>query len=124
MRNIALRRGQRRFRENLLSVYGRQCCVTGTGSEAVLEAAHIQPYSSEGTDELRNGLLLRSDIHVFFDLNLLSIDPATEKDFCSKQIRRVPPYDQLHGKKASFPRGIERRPDFDTLKAHFDGTRD
>jgi hypothetical protein len=41
----------------------------------VLEAAHIKPYRGEQDNHPENGLLLRSDIHTLFDLDLLGIDP-------------------------------------------------
>ena len=45
--------------------------------EAVLEAAHIRPYVGPHTNSLRNGLLLRADIHTLFNLRLLSIEPKS-----------------------------------------------
>jgi len=41
----------------------------------VLEAAHIKPYRGEKDNHPKNGLLLRSDIHTLFDLDLLGIEP-------------------------------------------------
>jgi predicted restriction endonuclease len=40
----------------------------------VLEAAHIFPYRGPQTNHVTNGLLLRADLHVLFDLGLLRID--------------------------------------------------
>ena len=76
-RAIIQRRGQRPFRQGLLAAYGGRCQVTQYTGEPALEAAHIYPYSEGGeyTNDLRNGLLLRSDIHTLFDLNLLKISP-------------------------------------------------
>lgn len=70
---IAVRRGQGRFRTDLIAAYKR-CAVTGTATESVLEAAHISPYRGDASNDVRNGLLLRSDIHTLFDLFLLAID--------------------------------------------------
>ena len=42
----------------------------------VVEAAHIWPYSGEEDNHPANGLLLRTDIHTLFDLELMGIDPA------------------------------------------------
>jgi hypothetical protein len=122
-RSIALRRGQQRFRNNLLWAYGGQCCVTGTASKQVLEAAHIQPYADSGTNSAKNGLLLRSDIHVLFDLNLLSIDPKRRVVFCSKKLRTKAAYAWVHGRKVHFPVRTEFSPDLKLLKKHFDLTR-
>ncbi len=71
---IRIRRGQADFRKRLLEVYDGRCIVTGTAMPELLEAAHIIPHS-EGKDYTGgNGLLLRSDIHTLYDLQLLSID--------------------------------------------------
>lgn len=74
-RQIRERRGQREFRDALLKRYGGRCLVTGCKVLAVLEAAHINPYRGEQDNHTENGLLLRSDIHTLFDLNLLGIEP-------------------------------------------------
>jgi hypothetical protein len=75
-RQIKERRGQRRFRDALRGRYGDLCLVTGSKCLAVLEAAHICPYKGENDNDPTNGLLLRSDIHTLFDLDLLGIEPA------------------------------------------------
>ena len=38
-----------------------------------LEAAHIKPYNDSGPHDVRNGLLLRSDIHKLFDTGYVTI---------------------------------------------------
>lgn len=70
-----VRKGQGKFRANLLRAYGQRCCISGHGPEEVLEAVHILPHSATGLNELDNGLLLRSDLHHLFDQRLLEIDP-------------------------------------------------
>lgn len=76
-RSIISRRGQWSFRQGLLAAYSNRCQVTQYTGEQALEAAHIYPYSEGGeyTNDLRNGLLLRADIHVLFDLGLLKVTP-------------------------------------------------
>ena len=72
-----VRRGQPKFRANLLEAYGNRCSVMGHGPEEVLEAVHIIPHAQSGVNELDNGLLLRSDLHHLFDSHILGIDPQT-----------------------------------------------
>ncbi|QMW68436.1 HNH endonuclease [Mumia sp. ZJ1417] len=72
---IAQRRGQRSFRNALLVAYGRTCAVTRTSVEPVLEAAHISPWRGDHSNDVRNGLLLRADIHTLFDLHRLTVVP-------------------------------------------------
>jgi hypothetical protein len=74
-RQIRERRGQQKFRDGLRKRYGNRCLVTGSELLAVLEAAHICPYRGEDDNDPQNGLLLRSDIHTLFDLDLLGIEP-------------------------------------------------
>lgn len=70
---IRVRRGQSAFRSRLLSAYQRRCAVTGSSTEDVLEAAHIHPYRGDHTNIVQNGLLLRADIHLLFDLQQLTV---------------------------------------------------
>jgi hypothetical protein len=74
-RQIRERRGQQLFREELRRTHGDKCMATGCTVLAVLEAAHIKPYRGENDNHPENGLLLRSDIHTLFDLDLLGIEP-------------------------------------------------
>lgn len=74
-RQIRERRGQQHFRDALRKRYGNRCLVTGCEILAVLEAAHIRPYRGANDNHPENGLLLRSDIHTLFDLDLLGIEP-------------------------------------------------
>lgn len=79
LREISLRRGQRRFRETLIRRYGAACQVSGCDIAEIIEAAHIDPYSESEDNGVGNGLLLRSDLHALFDLGLLGIEPDTLK---------------------------------------------
>lgn len=72
---IPTRRGQQRFRHALLDAYDGRCAISGCAVGAVLEAAHISPYRGAHTNDVRNGLLLRSDLHTLFDLHLLTVLP-------------------------------------------------
>lgn len=69
IREVAVRRGQREFRTALLRAYRGRCAVTGSTVESVLEAAHIEPYREQQHHQVRNGILLRADLHTLFDLH-------------------------------------------------------
>jgi putative restriction endonuclease len=71
---IVQREGQPKFRNDLLIAYGYACAVTNCNLVEVLEAAHILPFMGILTNNIQNGLLLRSDIHTLFDKGLLAID--------------------------------------------------
>lgn len=69
------RLGQGGFRVSVMDAYGRACAVTTEHSLPVLDAAHIRPYADHGDHDVRNGLLLRSDIHRLFDRGYVTVTP-------------------------------------------------
>ena len=75
-RELLERPYQSRFRESILEIYNSKCLITGVNIEAVLEAAHIIPIAYDGTDQIDNGICLRSDIHRLFDTGHLRIFPS------------------------------------------------
>lgn len=75
-RAIKQRRGQKNFRNMLLASMA-VCAVTGCTLVDILEAAHIDAYRNDNHNNIKNGILLRSDIHTLFDLHLLAINPIT-----------------------------------------------
>ena len=70
------RLGQGAFRVLVTDAYLRRCAVTGEKTLPVLEAAHIKPYALEGPHSVRNGILLRSDLHKLFDLGYITVTPT------------------------------------------------
>lgn len=69
------RLGQGGFRVSVTDAYCRACAVTTEHSLPVLDAAHIRPFGEGGEHEIRNGILLRADIHRLFDLGLVTVTP-------------------------------------------------
>lgn len=76
LREISLRRGQKRFRDRLIKRYGCVCQICNCVVPELIEAAHVLPYAQTGDNSAGNGLLLRSDLHTLFDLALLAIHPT------------------------------------------------
>lgn len=76
LREVNQRRGQAKFRKRLITRYGAVCQISGCTFPALIEAAHIRPYAETNDNGAHNGLLLRSDLHTLFDLDLLAIDPS------------------------------------------------
>lgn len=72
-----IRKGQLKFRNNLLEIYNNSCAISDCNVINALEAAHIQKHSVSGINSTSNGILLRSDLHKLFDSNLLKINPNT-----------------------------------------------
>lgn len=77
LRAIRARRGQAKFRSALIERHGPQCMMSGCTLMEIVEAAHIWPYRGDEDNAPSNGLLLRSDVHTLFDLDLVGIDPDT-----------------------------------------------
>lgn len=94
---VRLRRGQSSFRNALIERYGATCMVTGCDVRAVIEAAHIKPYRGDSDHHVSNGLLLRSDIHTLFDLNLVGVDPTSMRIVLHPALQRTP-YGEYEGK--------------------------
>jgi putative restriction endonuclease len=88
----------------------------------VLEAAHILPFAEHGPNEVRNGLLLRSDFHKLFDIGLVTVTPELSIEI-SPQIREEwvngKAYYRLHGQRlANVPSEPAHRPAPDFLRWH------
>lgn len=115
--SIVRRRGQPLFRRRLLEAYGGQCAISGCTLEAVLEAAHIVPYQGPETNDSRNGLLLRADLHTLFDLYLIAIDAASLTVLISPQVAGTC-YAGYAGKRIRMPADRERQPSRKALKDH------
>jgi hypothetical protein len=67
------RPAQSKFRKVVMTNCGGKCLVTGEALTDVLIACHIHEVKDGGPDDVSNGLLLRSDLHILFDLNKLRI---------------------------------------------------
>jgi hypothetical protein len=111
---ICQRRGQARFRNELLAAYGGRCAVTGCDAVPALEAAHILPYLGDKSHFVGNGILLRSDIHTLFDLDLLAVDPKKLAVSVARSLRGTQ-YADLEGEPLSRPKDPRHAPDRDAL---------
>lgn len=105
-----LRPGQLHFRRELLEVYDRKCCLSEFDVERALEAAHILPYQGVEYDDVRNGLLVRADLHRLFDAHLLSIHPKTLTIHLSPKLAQESSYVELAGKKLCLPKAKSCHP--------------
>ena len=115
LRSIVQRQGQGIFRRRLLDAYEGQCSLTGYDVESALEAAHIRPYSGPFSNDTRNGLLLRADIHTLFDLRKVGIEPRTREFVLGGELKGTR-YSNLDGKKIFVPSIESLQPGEDVLK--------
>lgn len=98
------RLGQGSFRVLVTDAYARRCAITGEKTLPVLEAAHIMPYARNGPHNVRNGLLLRSDLHKLFDLGYVTVTPDLRVEVSSRlraEWENGRDYYAYHGKELS-----------------------
>lgn len=121
MQAIKTRRGQPRFRENLMQAYRGRCVVTGCAIKELLEAAHITPHAKRSDYRVSNGLLLRADIHTLFDEGLLTVDERC-RVVVSPLVKDLA-YRHYDGKIIQTPDKSTDQPNADSLKARFQRLR-
>ncbi len=115
------RLGQGTFNVAVTAAYHQACAVSGEHSLPVLDAAHIRGYAQEGTHEVSNGLLLRTDIHRLFDRGYVTVTPD-HRFVVSKRLKeewengRI--YYAHHGKPIALPDSAADRPDPALLRWH------
>lgn len=117
VRETAPRPWQGQFRDALFERYGAQCCISECAVAEALEAAHITPYLGEKSNDPRNGLILRSDLHTLFDCYLLGIDPDTLRVTLSRALADDPSYRSFDGKELAI--GARRKPSRRALNVHW-----
>ena len=115
---VKRRLGQPAFRKSLLRAYDGRCAVTGCTTAMVLEAAHIRPYFGVETNDVRNGLLLRADIHTLFDLGLISVTPDYRLTIATRLAGSE--YAALNGRKLTIPKEASARPSPQALAWHLE----
>lgn len=113
----AIRDGQNAFRTKILDAYGYRCAVTHYGTAAVLEAAHITPYKGADSNDIRNGICFRSDIHSLFDRYMFTIDEQSLTIILSPALQ-VSDYAQIAGTRVRVPANPAEQPDRDALRKH------
>lgn len=119
---IKPRLGQGAFRVLVTEAYHRRCAISGEKTLPVLEAAHIRPYSQDGTHETSNGLLLRKDLHALFDRGYITVSEDLHIEV-SKRIKEDygngKEYYAFHGKELIImPDKDQERPSVQLLRWH------
>lgn len=102
--------------------YHKRCSVTGERTLPVLEASHIMPFAKQGPNLVRNGLLLRSDLHTLFDQGYLTVTPEHRIEV-SRRIKEEyengRDYYALHGSQLRhLPDDPAERPSLEFLEWH------
>ncbi len=123
-RIVRPRIGQGAFKVLIADAYHRRCAITGEKTLPVLEAAHIKPYSVDGPNDIRNGLLLRRDFHTLLDRGYITVDKSLTVEV-SRRIKEDfgngREYYAHHGKKLTIiPNKQDQLPDPKYLQWHND----
>lgn len=118
---IIPRLGQGSFRIMVTDVYQRRCAVTRERTLPALEAAHIKPYNERGPHDVRNGVLLRSDIHKLFDTGYVTISPKYHFEVSRRikeEFENGRDYYAMHGKQIQLPSIRSSWPDSNYIYWH------
>lgn len=114
-RLVTERKGQGNFRAIITTAYSNKCCITNETTPELLEAAHIQPYFDENSNHVKNGLLLRVDLHKLYDNGLLYIDESF-KIHISPEVKSEY-YQKLNGTTIRLPENSNLHPSKEALKS-------
>ncbi|MFJ2522071.1 DUF2002 family protein [Pseudomonas sp. Irchel s3f19] len=116
LREITERQGQGAFRSGLLTAYEGRCAITDCTVTQVLEAAHITPYLGPETNNISNGLLLRSDLHTLWDKGLIYLCDHFTLELKSSLLNSE--YSSLAGKRIRATTGGAPGISLDAVRAH------
>ena len=120
-RSVAPRLGQGTFRVSVTDAYARACAATSEHSLPVLEAVHIRSYAKEGPHEVRNGILLRSDLHRLFDRGYLTVTSSHRLEVSARlraDYSNGRSYYPLHGAPLRLPQNQPDHPAEEHLAWH------
>jgi len=115
------RLGQGSFRILVTDAYDRRCAVTNERTLPALDAAHIKPYSESGQHVIRNGILMRRDLHALFDKGYVTVTPSMKVEV-SRRIKEEyengRDYYRLQGNTIRVPFNPSNRPSREYLEWH------
>lgn len=120
------------FRRVVTQMYDYRCAATGVrfllpSGEAMIEAAHIHPFSESGDDDPRNGLALTPNMHWAMDRNLIAPGPDLKWHVSPALDDRVPDYRHmldLEGRTLFLPTEARMYPKRESLAWRLERLRD
>jgi hypothetical protein len=114
--SVVVRSGQMEFRRELLKAYNGACCISGCAVPQVLHGAHIRPYLGVATNHVTNGLLLRADLHLLFDANLIAV--SDDYILLFSDVVDDTDYVKYRGVKINLPLSQDKMPSICALRWH------
>jgi putative restriction endonuclease len=115
------RLGQGAFRILVTDAYQRRCAITNERTLPALDAAHIKPFSVNGPNEVKNGILLRRDLHALFDKGYITITPSFNVEVSRKikeEFENGKDYYKYHGERINLPFSSMNCPSGNYLEWH------
>lgn len=112
------------FRKVITEIYDFRCAATGAriilpNGEALVEAAHIHPFSETKDDDPRNGLALTPNMHWAMDKNIISPGPDKKWHVSTLLDKRIPDlqiYTALEGMPLILPKESKYEPKIESLE--------
>lgn len=111
---IRVRRGDTHLRSQLRRFYHNRCAISGDCPADLLEVAYIAPYPAGDVHSPRNAILLRSDLHTLWDLNLIAADPDSLEVAIGDRLTGT--YYETFAGRTFFPRADAARMDKAALR--------
>lgn len=112
------------FRTLVTEAYSRRCAVSGEVALPALEVTRIRRLASGRGYELRNGILLRSDLRRLWDAGYIAVEPRTLRLLVSRRIQEEfghgSSYYALEGRFISQPSDEAARPPHDYWASHYE----
>lgn len=115
---IVRRQGQAAWRRALLELHNFRCDISRWDVESGLEAAHIIAYRGSHSNELKNGLILRADLHHLFDLGQIAIEPGQPSSIYVAKRLRDTMVGVFHGQQVHLPAEEAGGPSLKLLAYH------
>ena len=84
---------QRKWIQSQRSGRDEKCVITEEKTPEVLDAAHLQPVKEGGEELVKNGFILRTDIHRLYDRGMFLINPKDGKFVVDRSLSKY--YRQL-----------------------------
>ena len=107
------------LQRKLLEVYGKRCAITGCSIRPLLDTVLIDSSDNSVADHPSNGLVLRTDIKILYNLFLIAVHPTKLTVMLAPSLRRSS-YGYLHGQKIALPKQAIYHPNPEYLQAHLD----
>jgi uncharacterized protein YjbI with pentapeptide repeats len=113
------RRTHYSLQRKLLEIYAKRCAITGCPIRPLLDTVLIDGGGTAVADHPSNGLVLRTDIKILYNLYLIAVHPTKYTVMLAPSLR-TSSYGDLEGQKITLPKQVIYHPQREYLQAHLD----